>query len=95
MLNASILKQAQEATRLGKVPSTEPDRLWGGHGVGAVCIVCRRPVARNQIEVAVEFARNGPVPGLDQYHFHLACFAAWEFARGLTDDDTSSSFPPS
>ena len=95
MPNASLLEQALEALRLGKLPSGQPDRLWGGLGVGVVCIICRNPVARDQIEVAIQFARNEPVRGLDKYHFHLPCFAAWEFARVIGDDDPPSSFPPS
>jgi hypothetical protein len=38
-------------------------------------------VTRDQLEVAIEFARTGSVPGLDTYHLHLRCFAAWEFER--------------
>jgi hypothetical protein len=83
MLNESFLrKQAREAIRLGKVPSRQPDRLWGGHGVGAVCTICRSPAAGDQIEIAVEFVLAETLSGLDKYHFHLRCFAAWEFERG-------------
>jgi hypothetical protein len=83
MSNEAVLRgQAAEALRLGKLPCEQPDRLWGGRGIGAVCAICRRPVTRDQIEVAIEFARNGSVPGLDTYHLHLRCFAAWEFERG-------------
>jgi hypothetical protein len=82
MSNESLLREeAREAIHLGKLPWRQPDRLWGGHGVGAVCALCRRIVARDQFDVAVEFARNGPAPGLDKYHLHLRCFAAWEFER--------------
>jgi len=83
MANESVLRgDAREALRLGKLPCEPPDRVWGGHGIGAVCVVCRRPVTGDQIEVAIEFARNSSVPGLDMYHLHLRCFAAWEFERG-------------
>jgi hypothetical protein len=54
-------------------------------GVGAVCAICHRPASRNQIEIAIEFARTGPVPGLDKYHLHLRCFAAWELERSQGD----------
>ena len=91
MPNESLLReQAREAITLEKVPSGQPDRLWGGHGVGAVCAICRRPVARNQFEIAIEFLRNGPVPGLDKHHLHLGCFMAWELERGLTQARASS-----
>src|SRR4030095_4828484 len=76
-----LREEARAAIHLGKLPWRQPDRLWGGHGVGIVCALCRRLVARDQFDVAVEFARNGPGPGLDKYHLHLRCFAAWEFER--------------
>jgi hypothetical protein len=82
---AHLREDAREALRLGKLPSEQPARLWGGPGVGAVCAICRRPASRSQIEVAIEFARTGPVPGLDKYHLHLRCFAAWELERSQGD----------
>lgn len=78
---SSLRDQAREAMRIGKLPTQRPDRTWGGPGVGAPCRICDRPVARDQIELEVEFARDGPVPGLDKHHVHLRCFAAWEFER--------------
>ena len=88
MSSESLLReQAREAIRMGKLPSENPDRLWGGHGVNAVCVICRRAVTRTQIEVAIEFARTGPMPGLDSYHLHLSCFAAWEFERAQAGDE--------
>jgi hypothetical protein len=38
-------------------------------------------VAGDQVEVAIEFARSGSVPGLDKYHLQVRCFAASEFER--------------
>jgi len=55
--------------------------MWGGPGVGADCAVCGLPVTREQLEFEIEFARNGDNPGLDQFHVHLRCFAAWELER--------------
>jgi hypothetical protein len=41
-------------------------------------------VAKDEMEFEIEFARDGgcPEPGLDKFHVHLRCFAAWEFERG-------------
>ena len=66
--------------RDGKLPSRRPDRTWGGPGVGALCTVCGIPVTRQQMEFQIEFARTDP-PGLDKYHVHTRCFAAWELER--------------
>jgi hypothetical protein len=82
---AHLREDAREALRMGKLPSHQPIRLWGGLGVGAVCAICRPAVSRDQIEVASEFARTGPIPGLDKYHLHLRCFAAWELERPQGD----------
>jgi hypothetical protein len=58
-----------------------PDRTWGGPGVGAVCVICDLPVRPTEMEFEIQFQRNGENPGLDKYHVHIRCFAAWEFER--------------
>jgi hypothetical protein len=40
------------------------------------------------MEFEIQFARDSQEPGLDKYHVHVRCFAAWEFERGA-DEDTS------
>jgi len=65
----------------GKLPARRPDRTWGGPGVGAACAVCELPVKSDQLEFEIQFARDGSDPGLDKYHVHIRCFAAWEFER--------------
>ena len=34
-----------------------------------------------RMEFEIQFARDGDNPGLDKYHVHIRCFAAWEFER--------------
>jgi len=53
----------------------------GGPGVGARCTVCGEAVTKDQMEFEVQFARDGDNPGLDKFHVHVRCFAAWEFER--------------
>jgi hypothetical protein len=38
-------------------------------------------VATNQLEFEIQFAHAGDQPGLDKFHVHVRCFAAWEFER--------------
>jgi hypothetical protein len=73
--------KAREAVERGKIPRRRPDRTWGGPGVGATCSICDEPVTSAQLEFEIQFSRDGDNPGLDKYHVHIRCFAAWEFER--------------
>jgi hypothetical protein len=33
------------------------------------------------MEFEIEFAHDGVMPGLDKFHVHIRCFAAWELER--------------
>ena len=82
MPDETILRaKAREAIRTGKLPSRRPDHMWGGPGVGAFCTVCGEAVTEDQMEFEVQFAHDGDNPGLDKFHVHVRCFAAWEFER--------------
>jgi hypothetical protein len=52
---------------------------------GAPCSVCDVPVTSLQLEFEIQFARGADHPGLDKYHVHVRCFAAWEFERRRDD----------
>ena len=79
---ADLRDKAREAMRQGKLPARPPDRLWVGRGAGAPCAVCGLPVAMNEMEFEIEFQfASGGTPGLDIFHLHRTCFAAWEFER--------------
>lgn len=52
----------------------------GGPGVGAPCQVCDKPVLKSEMEFEIQFERDGG-GGLDKFHVHIRCFAAWEFER--------------
>jgi hypothetical protein len=77
--------RVREVLKAGKLPNRRPDSTWGGSGVGAPCAVCDLPITHDQLEFEIEFARNGDNPGLDKYHVHVRCFAAWEFERRRDD----------
>jgi len=74
-------EKAREAIRSGKLPSRRPDRTWGGTGAGAPCPVCGEIVTKDQLEIEVEFDRDGSNPGVGDFHIHVRCFAAWELER--------------
>jgi hypothetical protein len=78
---AKIRQLARQLLEAGTLPRRDPDRTWGGTGVGVVCAVCREPITPKQMEYELEFAHDIATPGLDRYHLHLRCFAAWEMER--------------
>jgi len=82
---STLREKAREVIQTGKLPNRRPDRTWGGLGAGADCIICNAPLKPDEVEFEIEFARNGNNPGLDQYHVHLRCFAAWELERDNLD----------
>ena len=43
---------------------------------GAPCVVCG---GKQEMEIQLEFARDGAIPDLDKFHLHPRCYAAWEF----------------
>jgi hypothetical protein len=81
MEEQALREKAREVLEAGKLPNRRPDRTWGGPGVGAACTICDVPVTHAQMEFEIEFARDGDNPGLDKFHVHIRCFAAWEFER--------------
>jgi hypothetical protein len=83
--------KARAAVQQGKLPAVAPTRTWGGPGVGALCVVCELPVTRTEKEFEIEFERDGDNPGLDKFHVHIRCFAAWEFERRYAGNP---GFPP-
>jgi hypothetical protein len=38
-------------------------------------------VKKDELEFEIQFAHDGASPGLDKFHVHIRCFAAWEFER--------------
>jgi hypothetical protein len=90
---APLREFARFAIRDGRLPRRDPAQIWGGPGVGAFCGVCEKPITQDQLEYEFEFAGDGDNPKRDKVHFHLRCFAAWEFER--TKGATGSSLPGS
>jgi hypothetical protein len=43
--------------------------------------VCELPVKKDELEFEIQFEHDGANPGLDKFHVHIRCFAAWEFER--------------
>jgi hypothetical protein len=74
--------QVREAIKTGRIPARSADRTYGGPGVGALCSVCNLPVRNSAMEMQIEFGREAEAAGIEKYHAHVRCFAAWELERG-------------
>ncbi|HET8695917.1 MAG TPA: hypothetical protein VFO94_00440 [Gammaproteobacteria bacterium] len=68
---------ARKAIGSGRLPARKPDVTWGGPGGGHLCVICRRPVDRDDAEIEMEFAAHGAVQP-QVHHAHARCFGAWE-----------------
>jgi len=86
-----LREKARDAIQAGELPNRRPDRTWGGPGVGAYCTICGAPVKHDELEMEVEFGRDGDVPGCDKYRVHIRCFAAWEFELGQMQPATPAA----
>jgi|SRR5882724_184083 len=80
-------EKARELIQAGTLPRRAPERTWGGSGVGADCAICNVPVKRDELELEIEYARDGKAEWdgnddtLDKYHVHVRCFVVWEQER--------------
>jgi hypothetical protein len=82
MPDEKILREkARAAIVAGKLPTRRPDSTWGGRGANIPCAVCDVPVKTEELEFEIEFAPEGDHLERDKFHFHIRCFAAWEFER--------------
>jgi hypothetical protein len=74
--------QARDALRSGTLPATPPAGVWGGPGQGIDCPVCRVAIDVREMELELEFARDG-MP--ERHHVHVRCFEAWDLERRSAD----------
>jgi hypothetical protein len=81
--------KVRTAITSGKLPVGAPNRMWGGPGTGATCVVCELPINRDQAELEVEFVLDGGSPHVDAYQFHLRCLTEWELERDHRPGQTS------
>jgi hypothetical protein len=72
---------ARIAVQSGKVPQWDPDRTSAGPGIGLLCTICGARIRPGEVEYELQFRYDGSTPGLDRFHLHLRCFAAWEMER--------------
>jgi hypothetical protein len=77
----TLRQKAREALQSGRLPHRPAERMWGGPGSGADCPVCGNPLTKEEMGFDIEFAGEGEGARAINHHFHIRCFAAWEFER--------------
>jgi hypothetical protein len=77
-----IHQKAREAIQAGKVPNRPPQRMWGGPGDDACCVICGNSVTKDELGMDLEFVRDDGDPTVIEYHFHVSCYTAWDSERG-------------
>jgi hypothetical protein len=50
-------------------------------GIGELCVICGETIKRDQLELEIQFARDGAGSDVDTFHVHIRCFAGWELER--------------
>jgi len=75
--NGSANGHAQAPVGPGELPDRDPDRMWGGPSPGGPCAVCRTLLRLGELEIELEFYRNGDSSDADRYHVHVRCLSAW------------------
>jgi hypothetical protein len=77
---AKIHQKVREAIQAGKPPNRRPQRMSGGPGTGARCVICGDSIGQ-AFEMRLEFAGDDGDPAEVKYHFHVSCYTAWDSER--------------
>ena len=75
---AQIRQCVRDGLRRGELPRTRQARAWGGPGGGQPCNGCGEVIARDDIEIELQFFTD---EGFSTYRFHTLCHAVWEMER--------------
>jgi hypothetical protein len=77
-----LRRRALAAVHAELIPRVRPVRTWGGIGSGELCPVCGHSIGPEETELELEFAASDAGNAEREFHLHLPCFTAWEFACG-------------
>jgi hypothetical protein len=73
-----LVELARTRIASGALPSSSPDKTFGGVSAGARCAVCREAIASKSLEIEAIFP--GPSGASESVVMHPACYAAWSTA---------------
>ena len=60
----------------GALPKRPPDRIWKSNGTGRPCQLCGKQITRLEIQLELEFRREGAQGGDVLHYAHRTCFDA-------------------
>jgi hypothetical protein len=75
----NLRDKARALILVAKILKRPPDRMWGGTGTGAWCILCSERVKRGEVGLEIEYEVAGK--STTNYHIHVACYSALESER--------------
>jgi hypothetical protein len=77
-MSAAFARKPGRPSRRESCPGWCLDAHGADQGAGRLCSVCGEPVKQGEMELEVEYRRDGRTSDLDHYFLHVRCFAAWE-----------------
>jgi hypothetical protein len=75
MTEEELRRLARERIERHELPYEEPAQIWGGHGTGHPCALCRSPIGPTECEYELEQQLDG---ALQVFHFHVECESIWQ-----------------
>lgn len=71
MTEAEIRARIRRLHASGDIPCEEPERTWGGNGLGEYCAACSEIIPRDEIELEVD------LPSGKRIRLHRRCHQFW------------------
>jgi hypothetical protein len=73
--SAALSLLTRTKIQAGKLPITDPVKVWAGQGGGTPCDVCDQPVMPTDTEYETEMS------GARSFRFHSRCLGVWHQER--------------
>ena len=80
-MRKQIRALARQALEDGRLPRREPDGTWGGKAADVPCAICGERIRPDHWSTSCNSGMTASKRGVDVFHLHLRCFAAWEMER--------------
>ncbi len=71
MTEPEIRARIRDLNATGELPCEEPEKTWGGSGLGQYCAACSEVIPRDDIEFEVD------LPSGKRIRLHRRCHQLW------------------